>query len=503
MKKAWCGLVILLCVSLFMSCPQPTSPTATSTVSLSGQSGIMTSGTAGSVTFAATTANIAAGTAGVITWYTTSVGTATTSTPTGVTASVSSVANNTATITMTASTSAVGGLYFFKLSEGSTVSAIATFTIALSFAQQIAALPSPSMLGVAQYSAKSISKAFVPFSAATESPVMSTGFFVDGIANGGMDSISAGIYAQVVSLLKSLSQDQLAIGSHSFAFPGGQTLNCAWSENSGTLRILSSVAGNFRNMIEITQASGKIAAVIVTKVLSPMWAIYYIARYDEGSQTCEILFAAYDSSNAPDMANAVYAKNTMVSGATLIGLVQTSSGVAARAAAIFSDPSGTLALHGTDLEYYRPNGSPFLIIDSQGENYRVADMTTYPANLAYDNANGNAHPLFIDANANNAFDTGDTDIAGATAYQLLPMAITSAGAAICDNSAAQMRPFIRIGTIASLPSGFIFDSALLSLKSSLDAKLQARAIPFADGLIGYDKAPLVAFIAAEEAATYP
>jgi hypothetical protein len=375
---------------------------------------------------------------------------------------------------------------------------------ALTLKQQIAALPTPSMLGVAQYSGKSIGKAIVPFSAGAETPAMSTGFFLDGIANGGMDSISAGLYAELVYLLKSLSDDQLASGSHSFVFQGGQTLDCSWSENGGKLRILSIVAGNFRDMIEISQDSGKIAATIVTKVLSSGWPVYYVARYDEASQSCEVFWVGYDySSNAPNSANALYVKNSKVSGANLIGLVQTSNGTAARTAAVYSDPSGTAALHGTDLEYYRPNGSPFLIIDANGDNYRVAEMTTYPANLAYDNAYDGVHWLFVDADGNQAFDAGtDTDIAGGVGYRLMPVTITSAGAVACDHSAERMR-FLRVAPSASLPSGFSFDSALVSLKDSLDAKLQAQALPFADSLVGYDPAPLFALIAAEEAATFP
>jgi hypothetical protein len=99
------------------------------TVTIGTQSGTMTAGTAGSVSFAATTTNVSAGTAGNISWYTTSAGTTAGSTPTGVTAIVTAITDNAATVTMKASTSTIAGSYYFKLTEGSAVSDVATLTV--------------------------------------------------------------------------------------------------------------------------------------------------------------------------------------------------------------------------------------------------------------------------------------------------------------------------------------------------------------------------------------
>ena len=105
------------------------STTSSGTVSLAAQSGTITAGIVGSATFAVTTANIANGTTGSCTWYTSLTGGARTSVPTGVTPTVSSVANNAATVTMTAGTSAVAGAYYFAVSIGSITSGICTLAL--------------------------------------------------------------------------------------------------------------------------------------------------------------------------------------------------------------------------------------------------------------------------------------------------------------------------------------------------------------------------------------
>ncbi len=125
-------LATSVCSILLFGCPNPSSsPTApTETVTLGTQNGTVTSGTAGSVTFAVTTANIVAGTSGTVSWFTSTAGTTAGSVPTGLTPSVSSVAGDAATITMTASASAMAGQYYFKVVFGSGTSPLATLTIA-------------------------------------------------------------------------------------------------------------------------------------------------------------------------------------------------------------------------------------------------------------------------------------------------------------------------------------------------------------------------------------
>jgi hypothetical protein len=126
--------VLIAAIVTLCSCKQSTSPTTdpstgTASVTLGAQSGTITAGAAGSVTFAATTTNVTAGTVGTVTWYTSSAGTTTTTAPTGITPSVSAVGSNAATVTLTASSSAVGGSYYFTVTEGSATTDVATFIV--------------------------------------------------------------------------------------------------------------------------------------------------------------------------------------------------------------------------------------------------------------------------------------------------------------------------------------------------------------------------------------
>ena len=99
------------------------------TVTVASQVGAITSGTAGSVTFAVATENIANGQAGAVTWYSTAAGTTSTSAPTGVTAAVGAVASNAATVTITATENTVAGAYYFKVTIDGVASEVATLTI--------------------------------------------------------------------------------------------------------------------------------------------------------------------------------------------------------------------------------------------------------------------------------------------------------------------------------------------------------------------------------------
>lgn len=99
------------------------------TVSVGSQSGSPVGGAYGTATYAVTLAKVPAGTAGTFTWYTSADGKTTTSTPTGITPSVTAVANNTATISIQADNSSVGGTYYFTLKEDTATSGIVTLTI--------------------------------------------------------------------------------------------------------------------------------------------------------------------------------------------------------------------------------------------------------------------------------------------------------------------------------------------------------------------------------------
>ena len=99
-------------------------------VALSDQVGTILGGTAGSATYAVATVNVQQGTVGTITWFSSSSGTTSTVAPTGVvSAVVSAIAGNMATATITTNSSAAIGTYYFKVSEGSAISAVATLTV--------------------------------------------------------------------------------------------------------------------------------------------------------------------------------------------------------------------------------------------------------------------------------------------------------------------------------------------------------------------------------------
>jgi hypothetical protein len=117
---------------VFISCTTPDGASdgaSNPAVSVGLQSGTIVSGTAGSASFAATTSNVSAGTAGTVSWYTSSDGSTGASTPSWATVSVTSVSDNAAIVTISATSSAVAGTYYFKLSEGSVSSSIVALTI--------------------------------------------------------------------------------------------------------------------------------------------------------------------------------------------------------------------------------------------------------------------------------------------------------------------------------------------------------------------------------------
>jgi len=115
--------------SIPITLPEHLEPSKTKSVSVGAQNGTLTSGTAGSVTFPITTANIANGQAATVTWYTSTSGTTTTNAPVGITASVSNLTNNVATMTMNATTAAIAGERFFKITIDGAQSGVATLTV--------------------------------------------------------------------------------------------------------------------------------------------------------------------------------------------------------------------------------------------------------------------------------------------------------------------------------------------------------------------------------------
>jgi hypothetical protein len=156
---------------------------ASRTVTLGAQSGIIAAGTAGSITFAAATTNVTAGTTGTVAWYASSAGTTAGSAPTGITASVSSVASDAATITMTATTETVAGLYYFKLTEGSALSSVATLTISAAGAPgSLSAVPGNAQV-IISWTAVSGAMSYNLYWSTTSGVTTSTGTKIVGVTS--------------------------------------------------------------------------------------------------------------------------------------------------------------------------------------------------------------------------------------------------------------------------------------------------------------------------------
>jgi uncharacterized protein YdbL (DUF1318 family) len=126
-------IVSLLACTAFLSfllgCPNILGPQVTlpPTVVLGGQTGAITAGVAGSATYAVATTRIAAATVGEIEWFSDPAGTTPLgAAPSGISATVTAVASNAATVTISATAQAAAGSYYFKLSEGAAPSALPT-----------------------------------------------------------------------------------------------------------------------------------------------------------------------------------------------------------------------------------------------------------------------------------------------------------------------------------------------------------------------------------------
>ncbi len=157
---------------------QPQAGTATVTVKVKAkgtiavvnvgtQTGTIYGGAAGSVTFAVTSTNITSGTTPSFTWYTSSAGTtAGTEAPSGITPSPTSIAGGGAdTITVTATSSVVAGSYYFKVSYGTTTSAVVTVTVgsALSATAKTTAQSLSQNMAMTSFSPLSASGGKIPY----------------------------------------------------------------------------------------------------------------------------------------------------------------------------------------------------------------------------------------------------------------------------------------------------------------------------------------------------
>ena len=117
-------------------------------VTVGSQVGTLTAGASKTVTFNVTTSNIANGATGSISWYGNSAGTGSeiSQPPSLSSATVSNVSSNSATVTITTSTSVPAGQAFFKVTVDGTTSGVATLKI--DAAAPLAVTVSPATQGV-------------------------------------------------------------------------------------------------------------------------------------------------------------------------------------------------------------------------------------------------------------------------------------------------------------------------------------------------------------------
>ena len=92
---------------------------------------VITTGVADEITLSVTTENIDDGQTGTIAWFTDAAGTEPAgSAPVGITAAISNVANNAATVTITATNSVAGGLFYFRVTIDGVTSPVVKLTVA-------------------------------------------------------------------------------------------------------------------------------------------------------------------------------------------------------------------------------------------------------------------------------------------------------------------------------------------------------------------------------------
>ena len=97
-------------------------------ISVASQVGTIGGGYGGAG-FEVTTSYVPNGSAGTITWYTNSLGTTASATPTGIWTTTTNVASDSSSISITATTNAVAGSYYFRIGFGSTQSSVQILTV--------------------------------------------------------------------------------------------------------------------------------------------------------------------------------------------------------------------------------------------------------------------------------------------------------------------------------------------------------------------------------------
>ncbi len=386
----------------------------------------------------------------------------------------------------------------------------------LTIDQAIEALPTPAEMGRPVVSAPSgnISPVVHPFTPGSETPPLTSDFYLVGMANGGMDFQCAGFYGEIIHLLKSLSAEDFATGSHIFTDLvelGGATVEADWSENDGAFTILvmvSEIANSVRSRIDITQADGKVNATMVIKISN--YDAYYATTYDEASGNCEVFLTSSDTEGVPTPdAYSMYWKTLRTSDHALTGVVSREAGVDELITTAYIGHSGSAGRKSGYSIYFDQESTPFHEVYEETPSrdiYRMAGMTAYPDHLAFDDAYlptpPTGHPFFYDYDDNGIFDDSvDMDVPGGIGVGLYPLTQTEAGYYTLLSGSRTFRPYLEIPHGDPLPAGFTFDPSLLTLKASLDAGLATYAEPFAATLVNHADAQtrLVALIMQEEA----
>ncbi|RCX17158.1 putative repeat protein (TIGR02543 family) [Anaerobacterium chartisolvens] len=130
-------------------------------ISVGSQTVTITEGTAGSVTFSATTENIPNGTAVTVSWC--DAGGNAASAPTGLTVGGTNIASGGSTITVTASTAAIAGTYYFKAASNGAVSGVVSVTVVEAPYDVLVSVVSPEdITGVPNGTAKTASALGLP-----------------------------------------------------------------------------------------------------------------------------------------------------------------------------------------------------------------------------------------------------------------------------------------------------------------------------------------------------
>jgi hypothetical protein len=123
-------LVAAACAAAIIACSSPSSGGGgAETVSLGAQSGAVTAGSAGAATYAVSTTNVPDGATGSFHWHSAASLSSAGTKPAWATPAVTAISGNAATVTITASSGAAAGTYYFSLVEDAAESDVATLVV--------------------------------------------------------------------------------------------------------------------------------------------------------------------------------------------------------------------------------------------------------------------------------------------------------------------------------------------------------------------------------------